>query len=76
MAAMEQWGTLQYLQAGAYIAIMLAVLGVPQMLSSYSTSERADMQRSGSGKNAARNDVRMKIDADRRLKQRSVATMK
>ena len=35
MAAMEQWGTLQYLQAGAYIAIMLAVLGVPQMLSSY-----------------------------------------
>jgi uncharacterized membrane protein YhiD involved in acid resistance len=26
---------LEYLQAGAYTAIMLAVLGVPQMLSSY-----------------------------------------
>ena len=35
MTEMEQWTTLQYLQAGAYIAIMLAVLGVPQMLSSY-----------------------------------------
>ncbi len=35
MAAMEEWSTLQYLQAGAYIAIMLAVVGVPQMLSGY-----------------------------------------
>ena len=26
---------MEYLQAGAYIAIMLAVLGVPQMLSGY-----------------------------------------
>ena len=32
---MEEWSTLQYLQEGAYIAIMLAVVGVPQMLSSY-----------------------------------------
>ena len=31
----EQWTVLTYLQAGAYIAIMLAVLGVPQMLSGY-----------------------------------------
>jgi type II secretory pathway pseudopilin PulG len=35
MKEMEQWTILEYLQAGAYIAIMLAVLGVPQMLSSY-----------------------------------------
>ena len=31
----EQWTVLTYLEAGAYIAIMLAVLGVPQMLSGY-----------------------------------------
>ena len=33
--AIEQWWILKYLAAGAYIAIMLAVLGVPQLLSSY-----------------------------------------
>ena len=32
---MEQWTILGILQAGGFIAIMLAVLGVPQMLSSY-----------------------------------------
>ena len=32
---MMQWTVLQHLEAGAYIAIMLAVLGVPQLLSSY-----------------------------------------
>lgn len=31
----EQWTLLTYLEAGAYIAIMLAVLGVSQMLSGY-----------------------------------------
>ena len=31
----EQWHILTYLEAGAYVAIMLAVLGVPQMLSGY-----------------------------------------
>ena len=35
MTDMEGWTTIVYLQAGAYIGIMLAVLGVPQMLSSY-----------------------------------------
>ncbi len=30
-----EWTLLNYLEAGAYIAIMLAVAGVPQMLSSY-----------------------------------------
>lgn len=35
MASMTQWTILQFLQAGAYIAIMLAVLGVPQLLSSF-----------------------------------------
>ena len=35
IADMEQWTTLEILMAGAYIAIMLAVLGVPQMISSY-----------------------------------------
>ena len=34
MGAVE-WTLLKYLEAGAYIAIMLAVAGVPQMLSSY-----------------------------------------
>jgi hypothetical protein len=32
---MMQWTVLQYLEAGAYVAIMVAVIGVPQMLSSY-----------------------------------------
>ena len=32
---MEQWTILEILQAGGFIAIMLAVLGVPQLLSSY-----------------------------------------
>lgn len=32
---MGEWTLLQTLEAGAYIAIMLAVAGVPQMLSSY-----------------------------------------
>lgn len=32
---MGQWTVLETLMAGAYIAIMLAVLGVPQMISSY-----------------------------------------
>ena len=31
----EQWTLLTYLEAGAYIGIMLAVLGVPQMLYGY-----------------------------------------
>jgi uncharacterized membrane protein YhiD involved in acid resistance len=35
MMEMGEWTILEYLQAGAYTAIMLAVLGVPQMLSSY-----------------------------------------
>ena len=34
MGAVE-WTLLKYLEAGAYIAIMLAVAGAPQMLSSY-----------------------------------------
>ena len=32
---MEHWTILEILQAGGFIAIMLAVLGVPQLLSSY-----------------------------------------
>ena len=32
---MAEWTLLETLEAGAYIAIMLAVAGVPQMLSSY-----------------------------------------
>ena len=32
---MSEWTLLETLEAGAYIAIMLAVAGVPQMLSSY-----------------------------------------
>ena len=32
---MEQWTIQEILQAGGFIAIMLAVLGVPQLLSSY-----------------------------------------
>ena len=32
---MPEWTTLEFLQAGAYIGIMLAALGVPQLLSSY-----------------------------------------
>ena len=35
MSGVEEWITIKYLQPGAYIAIMLAVLGVPQMISSY-----------------------------------------
>ena len=32
---MEEWTILEILQAGGFIAIMLAVVGVPQLLSSY-----------------------------------------
>ena len=35
MVKMGEWTLIAYLQAGAYAAIMAAVLGVPQMLSSY-----------------------------------------
>ena len=35
MAQMGEWTLITYLQAGAYTAIMAAVIGVPQMLSSF-----------------------------------------
>ena len=44
MPEMGEWTLITYLQAGAYIAIMLAVFGGPQMLSSYfeARNRRAD----------------------------------
>ena len=54
MATMEHWSTLQYLEAGAYIAIMLAVLGVPQMLSSYFDLRARRMERQENEANAER----------------------
>ena len=35
ISEMGEWTLITYLQAGAYAAIMAAVLGVPQMISSY-----------------------------------------
>ena len=44
MPEMGEWTLITYLQAGAYIAIMIAVFGGPQMLSSYfeARNRRAD----------------------------------
>ena len=44
MTEMTNWTLIAYLQAGAYIAIMIAVFGGPQMLSSYfeARNRRAD----------------------------------
>ena len=44
MLEMGEWTLITYLQAGAYIAIMIAVFGGPQMISSYfeARNRRAD----------------------------------
>ena len=66
---MTQWTVLQYLQAGAYIAIMLAVLGVPQLLSSFfdlreRRRERQDAER------RRENAEQRREDAERRREDR------
>ena len=62
---------LLYLQAGAYIAIMLAVLGVPQMLTYY--LERRDRRRREQGESRAEADHRhqeSRAEAERRYQER------
>ena len=63
--AIEQWWILKYLAAGAYIAIMLAVLGVPQLLSSYFDIRERRRERA----EAAANAERLHQEAERRREE-------
>ena len=71
---MGEWTLITYLQAGAYIAIMIAVFGGPQMLSSYfeARNRRADRQENESNAERRHREI---LDAetrreDRRLEER------
>ena len=58
--------TTNYLQPGAYIAIMLAVLGVPQVLSGYFDRREARLNRQEAEANAERrHQERLDIEARR-----------
>ncbi len=50
----QQWWMLQYLAAGAYVAIMVAVLGVPQLLSSFIDIRERRRERQEAEANAER----------------------
>ena len=71
---MGGWTLITYLQAGAYIAIMIAVFGGPQMISSYfeARNRRADRQENESNAERRHREI---LDAearreDRRLEER------
>ena len=49
-----EWAAIKYLEAGAYIAIMLAVLGVSQLISSYFDLRARRMDRLDNESNAER----------------------
>ena len=66
MMEMELWTTIQYLQAGAYIAIMLAVLGVPQMLSSYFDLKARRLDRMNDEANTERRHQERLLEEGRR----------
>ena len=68
---MMQWTVLQHLEAGAYIAIMLAVLGVPQLLSSYfdirtRRADRREDRAEAEAREAAREERHRQDDERRR----------
>ena len=69
MTEMTNWTLITYLQAGAYIAIMIAVFGGPQMLSSYfeARNRRADRLENESNTERRHREV---MDAEARREER------
>ena len=66
--------TTNYLQPGAYIAIMLAVLGVPQVLSGYFDRRESRLNRQEAEANAERrHQERLDIEARREESRREEA---
>ena len=66
MPSMIELVTTNYLQPGAYIAIMLAVLGVPQVLSGYFDRRESRLNRQEAEANAERrHQERLDIEARR-----------
>ena len=63
------WTLITYLQAGAYIAIMIAVFGGPQMLSSYFEARNRRADRLENESNAERRH-REVMDAEARREER------
>ena len=69
MTEMTNWTLIAYLQAGAYIAIMIAVFGWPQMLSSYFEARNRRADRLENESNAERRH-REVMDAEARREER------
>ena len=69
MTEMTNWTLIVYLQAGAYIAIMIAVFGGPQMLSSYFEARNRRADRLENESNAERRH-REVMDAEARREER------
>ena len=69
MTEMTNWTLIAYLQAGAYIAIMIAVFGGPQMLSSYFEARNRRADRLENESNAERRH-REVMDAEARREER------
>ena len=69
MTEMTNWTLIAYLQAGAYIAIMIAVFGGPQMLSSYFEARNRRADRLENESNAERRH-REVMDAEARREKR------
>ena len=63
---MGEWTLLETLEAGAYIAIMLAVAGVPQMLSSYFDIRARRHDQAVAEINAERRHREERAEAERR----------
>ena len=68
MPAMGEWTLITYLQAGAYIAIMLAVFGGPQMISSYFEARNRRADRLEAESNAERRHREI-LDAEARREE-------
>ena len=70
MTGMPEWLTIKYLQPGAYIAIMLAVLGVPQMMSGFFDRREQRLNRQETEANAGRRHQESLEIEDRREERR------
>ncbi len=68
-AGMPEWLTMKYLQPGAYIAIMLAVLGVPQLLSGFFDRRELRLNRLENEANAERRHQE-RLDIEERREER------
>ena len=69
MPEMGEWTLITYLQAGAYIAIMIAVFGGPQMISSYFEARNRRADRLEYEANAERRHREI-LDAEARREER------